>query len=67
MAVLVISTSMGTTHEAEVRDVHDAEQEIRRFERVYLASHPNDKIIDASVVGRGGVIARWRGGRLEDF
>lgn len=67
MPVLIISTRQGATHEAEVRDIHDAEREIARFERTYLVNHPNDRIIDASVETHLGIIARWRNGRLEDF
>ena len=67
MPVLVISTRQGATHEVEVRDFHDAEREMNRFNREYLANHPNDRIIDASVVAHGNVIARYHNGRLEDF
>lgn len=67
MAVLVISTYHGATHEAEVRDFHDAEREIDRFNRQYLANHPNDRIVDASVVVCGNIIARYNNGKLEDF
>ena len=67
MAVLVISTHRGKRYEAEVRDYRDAEREISRFQRLYIANHPNDKIVDASIISRGGVIARCRNGRLEAF
>ena len=67
MPVLVISTRRGGRHEAEVRNIHDAEREINLFCRVYLPNHPGDSIIDASVVSRGCVIARYRNGRIEDF
>lgn len=67
MAILVISTWQGATHEVEVRDIHDAEREMARFSREYMANHPNDRIVDASVVSRGGIVSRWRDGRLEDF
>ena len=67
MAVLVITTRQGSTHEANVRDTREANQEISRFERSYLANHPNDAISDISVVSRGSVIARYRNGGVEDF
>ena len=67
MPVLVITTRQGATHEAEVRDFHDANREMNRFCREYLINHPNDKIIDASVVAGGSLLARYRNGRLEDF
>lgn len=67
MPILVISTWQGATHEAEVRDFHDANREIDRFNRQYLANHPNDRIVDASVVAHGNIIARYNNGRLEDF
>ncbi len=67
MPVLVISTRQGMTYEAEVRDFHDANREIDHFGREYLSNHPNDKIVDASVVAGGSIIARYFNGRLEDF
>lgn len=67
MPVLVVSTNQGATHEVEVRDFHDAECEMNRFGREYLVNHPNDRIIDASVVSHGNIIARYYNGRLEVF
>ena len=67
MPVLVISTRQGATHEVEVRDFYDANREIDRFNRQYLANHPNDTIVDMSVVSNGNIIARYFNGRLEDF
>ena len=67
MAILVITTRQGTTHEAEVRDTNEANLEIGRFERAYLANHQNDSISDISVVSRGNIIARYRNGGVEDF
>ena len=67
MPVLVISTRQGMRYEAEVRDSHDAEREIGRFQRAYLVNHPNDRIMDASVLARGSILARFHNGRLENF
>lgn len=67
MPVLIISTRQGATHEVEVRNFHDANREIDRFNRQYLANHPNDAIVDMSVVSHGNIIARYFNGRLEDF
>ncbi len=67
MARLIISTRQGITYEAEVRDIHDAEREMRYFNGAYLSNHPNDVIVDASVIAGGSVISRLRGGSLEGF
>ena len=67
MPVLVISTRQGMTYEVEVRDFHDANREINHFSREYLLKHPSDKIVDATVVAGGNIIARYCNGRLEDF
>jgi hypothetical protein len=67
MVVLVITTNQGKRYEAEVRDHRDANLELVRFSRQYLANHPSDRIVDASVISRGSIIARYHNGRLEDF
>ena len=67
MARLIISTRQGVTYEAEVRDFHDAEREMRYFERQYLSNHFNDSIVDASVIAGGSIISRFRGGSFEPF
>ena len=67
MATLVISTRRGQTYEATVRDTREANSEITRFRRNYLANHPNDEISDISVVSRGSIIACYRNGGVEDF
>lgn len=67
MARLIITTRQGITYEAEVRDFHDADREMRYFEREYLANHFGDQIVDASVIAGGSVISRFHGGRSEDF
>lgn len=67
MAVLVICTNRGVRCEAEVRDARDAEREINYFQRKYLVNHPDDRIINASVILNGNVVARYHNGRLENF
>ncbi len=68
MARLIITTRNGVTSESEVRDYREAESEIARFERVYLAQHPRDAISDISVIDHtGSLIARSHNGRLEMF
>lgn len=67
MAILVISTNQGINHEAEVRDYREANHEMARFNRLYLADHPNDTIINAVVIARGSIISRYRNGSFEAF
>ena len=67
MAILVISTRQGATHEAEVRDTREADHEVERFRRAYLANHPHDAIADISVVSHGNIIARYKNGGVEEF
>ena len=67
MATLVISTNQGINHEAEVRDYREANHEMARFNRLYLANHPNDTIINAVVIARGNIISRYHNGSFEAF
>ena len=68
MFELVISTRNGNRHSVAVRDYREANAELARFKNDYFRSHPNDEIIDASVLNSvGDRVSRFFGGQLEVF
>lgn len=68
MYELVISTRKGARYHANVRDWREANSELARFQQIYFRNHPNDSVVDASVLScSGNRVARFNGRQLEMF
>lgn len=68
MFELVIVTKRGGRYHANVRDWHEANAQLARFQQMYFRNHPNDALLDAAVLNhRGDRVARFNGRQLEMF